>query len=87
MASITLTRHDDEVILLISDNGKGYDTTKTRKGVGIRNIMSRAEFFHGRIEIKSNTGEGYELRVELPLKEMCIPTAGISANQLPAQTC
>lgn len=68
-ASITLTRNEDEIILLISDNGNGYDTTKTRTGVGIRNIMSRAEFFHGRIKIKSKKGEGYELKVELPFNK------------------
>ena len=28
--------------------------------------MSRVAFFHGRIKIKSKTGEGCELKVELP---------------------
>jgi len=69
-ASINLSREGDELILLISDNGKGYDTSKTRKGVGIRNIMSRAESFHGRTEIKSNTGKGYELKVGLPMVQL-----------------
>jgi signal transduction histidine kinase len=69
-AFIRLSREGDELILLISDNGKGYDTSKIRKGVGIRNIMSRAESFQGRTEIKSNTGKGYELKVGLPMGQL-----------------
>ena len=67
-ASIMITRKGDEVILLIADNGKGFDISEMRRGVGIRNIMSRAESFHGRMEIKTQLGRGYKLRVGLPLQ-------------------
>ena len=68
-ASIAISRNGDEIVLVISDNGKGYDTAKTSTGVGIRNIMSRVEFFQGRIKIRSKIGEGYELTVELPFNK------------------
>lgn len=64
-AAIDLSRNKDEIILLITDNGKGFDTTQKRKGVGIRNIMSRAELCQGRAEIKSQPGKGFQLRVAL----------------------
>ena len=64
-ATIDLSRNKDEIILLITDNGKGFDTDQKRKGVGIRNIMGRAELCQGRAEIKSQPGKGFQLRVAL----------------------
>jgi PAS domain S-box-containing protein len=64
-AAIELSRHEKEIILLISDNGKGWDTSERSKGVGIRNITSRAELCNGKAEIESKPGEGFQLRVSL----------------------
>jgi PAS domain S-box-containing protein len=65
-ATINLTRRGNEIILLISDNGKGCHTLEAEKGIGIINIRSRAEIYHGCVTIVSNPGEGYELKVVLP---------------------
>jgi signal transduction histidine kinase len=62
-ATIHLSRQVNEIILLISDNGKQTN------GVGIINIKSRAELYHGYITIISQPGKGYELKVILPLKK------------------
>ncbi len=66
-AIIEIIQQDDKIKLTISDNGLGYDTSEKRKGVGIRNIMSRAELYHGKVTIISKPGEGYELKVVLPV--------------------
>jgi two-component system, NarL family, sensor histidine kinase UhpB len=66
-AAISLTRQRNEITLLISDNGEGYNVLEEEKGVGIVNIKSRAEFYHGSVTIVSKPGEGYELKVVLPL--------------------
>ena len=65
-ASINLERDDDVITLLISDNGKGCNSAAKRKGVGIRNIMSRAELYQGSVTIVSSPGDGYTLKVLLP---------------------
>ncbi|MEO5945447.1 MAG: PAS domain-containing protein [Chitinophagaceae bacterium] len=65
-ASINISKHENEIVLLISDNGKGFDTSLKREGVGITNIISRAELFNGKVEIKSKPLEGFQLRVVLP---------------------
>jgi PAS domain S-box-containing protein len=66
-ATINLTRQGNEIILLISDNGEGFNVLEEEKGVGITNIKARAEFYHGGVTILSKPGEGYELKVVLPL--------------------
>jgi PAS domain S-box-containing protein len=64
-AIIHLTRQADEVVVRISDNGQGCDLSKVQKGVGIINITSRAELYHGRVKVTSKPGKGYELKVVL----------------------
>jgi len=66
-ASINLSRRGNEVMLLISDNGKGCEPSEKKSGVGIINIKSRVELYHGSVAIVSNPGQGFELTVILPL--------------------
>jgi two-component system sensor histidine kinase UhpB len=55
------------IVLTVADNGVGFDMSRHRKGVGITNIISRAELFNGRVEIITAPGEGCTLSVGLPL--------------------
>ena len=67
-AAIHLSRQANNIILHISDNGKGCNMSKENTGVGILNIRSRAELLHGTVSIVSAPGKGFELKVELPLQ-------------------
>jgi PAS domain S-box-containing protein len=66
-ASIDLSSKDGHVVLLISDNGIGCDTRKRSNGIGLTSIKSRAEINNGSATIWSRPGEGYFLKVKLPL--------------------
>jgi PAS domain S-box-containing protein len=66
-ATINLTRLANKIILLISDNGNGCNILEEETGIGISNIKSRAELYHGKVTIVSLPGEGYALKVVLPL--------------------
>ncbi len=55
------------IVLTVADNGVGFDMSRHRKGVGITNIISRAELFNGKVEIVTAPGEGCTLSVGLPL--------------------
>ena len=66
-ATINLTMLGKKIILLISDNGNGCDILQEEKGIGIMNIKSRVELYHGSVTIVSVPGEGYALKVVLPL--------------------
>ncbi len=64
---IWLSIEGTDIVLTVSDNGVGFDVSRHRKGVGITNIISRAELFNGSVEIQSAPGEGCILSVGLPL--------------------
>ena len=66
--NIQLNTAGDHVNLLIEDNGKGFDTNAQRKGIGITNIISRAELFNGKVKIDSSPGNGCRLEVILDTK-------------------
>ena len=63
-AEIYLAKKGNTVVLVISDNGVGCDIATNNKGVGILNIMSRAEIYQGNVLLQSHPGEGYVLKVE-----------------------
>ena len=67
--SITIETTFDEVTLLISDDGIGFDTTKRQKGIGLRNIASRVGFYNGTLGIQSQPGKGCTLEVAIPLNQ------------------
>jgi two-component system, NarL family, sensor kinase len=55
------------VYLTVSDNGQGFDTQSKPKGIGLKNIASRAELLSGKTDILSAPGEGCTLHVEIPV--------------------
>lgn len=65
--SIKLFSKAGEFALEIRDDGKGFDPTYLRRGIGILNIKNRAELFNGRAEIFSQPGNGCLLAVSFPL--------------------
>ena len=64
-AAINLTREGKSIVLFITDNGKGCDLSIGREGVGLINIKSRADLYHGKVKVISSPGEGYSLKVVL----------------------
>lgn len=56
-----------QVKLEINDNGLGFDLAQKRKGVGLRNIITRADLFNGRVSIKTKPGAGCRVKVLFPI--------------------
>ncbi len=61
---IKMAQKNDTLELSIKDDGIGFDTTKKPKGVGLKNIASRASLFKGDVVIKSKPGKGCEILVK-----------------------
>jgi len=64
---IAIELNTDHLLLLIQDNGKGFDTTKQTKGIGLLNMLNRAETLGGTMQIDSKPQEGCRLLVQIPV--------------------
>ncbi len=65
-ADIALSSGVDFMELVITDDGKGFDTKTTRKGLGFLNIISRAELLNGSVSLHSAPGKGCRLKIRIP---------------------
>ena len=65
---ILLKEKDQQIQLLISDNGKGFDLGRTKlNGIGHINIFNRVDAYNGKAEIISSPGNGCILDIIFPL--------------------
>jgi len=69
-ANIALQANNHTINLVITDDGKGFDASQKRPGIGISNIINRVECFNGKINIDSAPGEGCIMRIEYPCKDL-----------------
>ncbi|MEO6546784.1 MAG: PAS domain-containing protein [Ferruginibacter sp.] len=69
---ITLLQNKNNIRLGISDNGVGFDTKKSRNGIGINNIKSRVASFGGTADFITQPGRGCALNVAFPVTEKII---------------
>jgi PAS domain S-box-containing protein len=60
----------EQIVLQVKDDGRGFDPRIRRRGVGLSNILSRAELYNGRVEIDSAPGKGCRLEVVLNSKAL-----------------
>jgi two-component system sensor histidine kinase UhpB len=51
----------------IIDDGKGFDMADVKRGLGLTNIMNRAELFNGRANIVASPDKGCTVTVTVPL--------------------
>ncbi|MEP7158892.1 MAG: GAF domain-containing sensor histidine kinase [Chloroflexota bacterium] len=70
-ASIELARRDGVLRLIISDNGRGFDTEAARspRQHGLGNLGARAEALGGGMTLTSEEGAGTRLEVQIPFSE------------------
>ena len=57
-----------DICLRVSDDGKGFDINKSRKGIGIKNITSRAAEFNGEVIFESEKERGTTVKIIIPQK-------------------
>lgn len=64
--NITLDCEEGNVLMNITDNGKGFDVESSSKGIGLINIFNRVEVVGGQAQIISAPGQGCTIKVQLP---------------------
>lgn len=64
---IDLSKQENELFLLVEDNGRGFNLTATHKGIGLQNIESRVMLLNGKMIIDSKIGRGTAINIQIPL--------------------
>ncbi len=66
--SIVLTRKQNSVLVMIEDDGRGFDATRpTVEGLGLLGMRERVELLDGSFQLEATPRAGTTLIVELPL--------------------
>jgi PAS domain S-box-containing protein len=58
---------DGNLVIKVTDNGVGFDTKQRRNGIGITNMITRAENLNGELTINSAPGLGCVLIARFPI--------------------
>ena len=69
--NVQLLGNNEQLTLIIQDNGKGfsYDIGYYTKGNGLNNIRDRAEILNGSCEIESTNKQGTNIKLRIPLEK------------------
>lgn len=65
--TISLSENGSNMIVMVTDDGKGFDISKRADGIGLRNMKSRCELLNGKFLIESAPGKGCKTTVSIPL--------------------
>ncbi len=67
-ASVTLTREGTDLVLTISDDGRGFDLAEARgRGLGLISLEERVRLVRGRLAIDTAPQRGTTMRVTVPV--------------------
>ena len=67
---IHLTQHEDNLNIIVADNGKGFDRSKlgaNAAGMGLTNVEKRIEHLEGSFTIDSVLGKGTSILIDIPV--------------------
>ncbi|MBK5279970.1 MAG: hypothetical protein JJE09_14015 [Bacteroidia bacterium] len=62
-------KYENEIVMTIEDNGRGFDPKSNAHGIGLQNMKARTESLNGTIEINSSPGNGTNIMVKIPLEK------------------
>ena len=68
--NIQLTQHEDNLNIIVEDNGKGFDRSKLdngKSGMGLTNIEKRVEHLEGNFTVDSVLGKGTSILIDIPV--------------------
>jgi len=74
-ASVILMCRENEIVLLVEDNGVGFDMEKGEapRALGLMGMRERTALVGGELRIDSEVGKGTTVRVRIPLKSGGVP--------------
>ncbi len=70
LVNFTFIRNQSKLVLKYSDDGKGFNPQKIKKGVGLKSINNRVYFYGGTNTVNSIINKGTTFIIEIPLKNI-----------------
>lgn len=67
LVEIDLEQKDQQLVLNVKDNGRGFDEKTVQTGNGLRNLRERAREINGNLVLKSVLHKGTEVELQLPI--------------------
>lgn len=65
---VDLGADGEQAVLVVQDDGAGFDVANVRRGQGLGNLEERVRRLGGRLRVTSRPGKGTRLRASLPLR-------------------
>lgn len=65
---ISFVLKNNVICINIKDDGSGFDVTKAKTGIGLKNMNSRIKEVEGKLDINSKVNYGTTVTIEVPLK-------------------
>ena len=62
---VELALENNDLSILVADDGKGFDMSRKTKGIGLRTIWQRAETIGAEVELGSSPGKGTRLKINV----------------------
>jgi two-component system NarL family sensor kinase len=64
--SLQIGQRSGKLILMIEDDGKGFDVASHKEGYGLHNLEARTKLMNGKMTINSLPGKGTTVLIEIP---------------------
>ncbi|MCC7244565.1 MAG: ATP-binding protein, partial [Saprospiraceae bacterium] len=77
---VQLNRTDQELTLLVEDDGVGFDSKNFKKGMGTDNVAQRVHYIGGELSVQTAPGKGTSTLVTVPMIK------ALAANNPPNET-
>ena len=63
----TIKKIENNLDVEIKDNGNGFDSNKSKEGIGLKNIQSRVSSLDGKLNINSEKNAGTTIQIVIPI--------------------
>ncbi len=68
LVELSIRRQRNELVVVVSDDGHGFDSSAVSKGNGLHSMETRAAEAGGRLSVHSRPGQGCTLQFYIPLQ-------------------
>lgn len=71
---VQLSQADEELIVKVEDDGKGFNMNWVKKGLGLDSMQSRVNVLKGDLNIDTAPGRGTSVMIHIPISPSLIPS-------------